>query len=149
QRLREAAERRAVLRRHIVEIAGSEEAAGTLHVLGNDGGIARHVAPEELREHATVDVVSAARRIADHDPQRLAFVEVRDLILCPRLRLLRDEKGESAEKRAQSSVPHVGQNPVCFLPRATLYREAGDIPLSRRLISVRTMRCGVDEAVAI
>src|ERR671921_866117 len=66
----------AVLRRDVVEPVGEAEAAGALHVLGDDRRIARDVLAEVARDQAAVDVVAAADARADDHLDRLAFVEV-------------------------------------------------------------------------
>src|SRR5262245_44556107 len=70
----------AVLGRHVVEPVGRRDAARTDHVLHHHSGVARDVAAEVAREHARIDVEAGADLMADNDRERLAFIEVRDLL---------------------------------------------------------------------
>ena len=65
----------AVLGRVGVEIAHRRHAGRARHVLHDDVRIARDVAAEMARQQARILVVAAAGRIADHERDRLAFVE--------------------------------------------------------------------------
>jgi hypothetical protein len=65
QRLRQAAEHGAVLRRHLRHIFRRDETAGTRHVLRQDRRIARQMARQEFGDQPRVEVGAAARPIAD------------------------------------------------------------------------------------
>src|SRR5262249_18480067 len=77
----------AVLRTDIVEPVGEAEASGTLHVLGDDGRVARDVLTEVTGQHARIEIVGAANAVADVELDVAAFVEFRrGLRVCRRLR---------------------------------------------------------------
>ena len=70
----------AVGRRRGGDIAHRIQARRARHVLHDDVRLARDVAADVAREHARVVVVTAARRETDDDADRLAFVEIRDVL---------------------------------------------------------------------
>ncbi len=70
------AERRSVLGRDLVEIVGGLEAAGARHVLRNEGRLSRNVLAQVARHHAAVEIVAAARGVADGDRDGLAGEEL-------------------------------------------------------------------------
>ena len=73
---REAAEGGAVLGRHRVEEVRGFQAAGARHVLHDDIGLAGNVASDVARERAGVEVIAAARRIAEYEVDVPAGVEL-------------------------------------------------------------------------
>ena len=75
---REAAEGGAVLGRDGVEEVGGLQAAGARHVLHDNIGIAGNVASDVARERAGVEVIAAARRIAEDEVDVPAGVELCD-----------------------------------------------------------------------
>ena len=78
ERLRQAAERGAVLRRHLGHVLGGDEAAGARHVLRQDRRVARNAGAGTRRRAGRV--VAAARSVADEHADGLAAVEVGDRI---------------------------------------------------------------------
>ena len=77
-----------------------EQAARTRHVLHNGRRCAGHVPRDVAREQARIEVIAAARAIADNDRQLLAAVEICDGIGVGGQD--RDEKGGGGEQ----SLPH-------------------------------------------
>ena len=67
----------AVLGGGIVKVIDRAQAAGTRHVLDDDGGIARDVLAQMGGDEAPVNVIAAARSIPDHQIDHLALVEIR------------------------------------------------------------------------
>jgi hypothetical protein len=70
----------AVARRRIGQPVGEPQAAGALHVLGQQGRIAGNEPAHVAGEHAGIDVVAAAGRVADIDLDGLAPVEIGDAV---------------------------------------------------------------------
>ena len=70
----------AVARQHVVELADQVEARGARLVAHDELRIARHVAGEIAADQPRIDVVGAARRIAEVERHALAFVEVGDVV---------------------------------------------------------------------
>ena len=68
-------ERGAVLGRDLVEIIGGLEAAGARHVLRDQGRLSGDVLAQVARHHAAVEIVAAARGVADGDGDGLAGEE--------------------------------------------------------------------------
>jgi hypothetical protein len=103
QRLRQTAEHGAVLRRHLVHELGGDKTAGARHVLRHDDRVARNVPGQELGDQAAVQVIAAARAIADQHAQRLAAVEIGNRVgVCGRCRANQDNGG----RQSVSSVSH-------------------------------------------
>src|SRR5262249_56402505 len=67
----------AVLGCDVVKPVGEHEAAGARHVLRNDGRIAWDEAPHVASQRTGIDIVSAARAVADVEIEALAPVELR------------------------------------------------------------------------
>ena len=77
QRLRiSAGDDGAILGRSVGEKGDRDLAACARHVLRNDVGLARQVAPDMSRKKTGVGIVTARRRRRDQDRQILALVEV-------------------------------------------------------------------------
>jgi hypothetical protein len=74
------ADHAAVARRRSVELICHHHAAGGRQVLHDDGGIARNMRADVARHRARKQVIAAARRGSDHDPQLPAAVERRHVI---------------------------------------------------------------------
>ena len=91
-------DRRAVLRADIVDPVGEAQAAGTFHVLGDDGRVARDVLAEVAGDDAGVEIIGAADAVADIEIDVLALVEFRG-----RLRLRR--RGRCDERRCNAADP--------------------------------------------
>ena len=68
-------ERRAVLGRDLVEIVRGLEAAGARHVLRDQRRLSGNVLAQMARHHAAVEIVAAARGVADGDRDGLAGEE--------------------------------------------------------------------------
>ena len=68
---------RAVLRADIVDPVGEPQAAGTFHVLRDDGRVARDVLAEVAGNDARIEIVGAADAVADIEIDVLALVEFR------------------------------------------------------------------------
>ncbi len=66
----------AVLGRDVGDMAECQERAGARLVLRHHGGIARNVLTNVAREQPRIDVVGAGRRVADHQLDVLALVEL-------------------------------------------------------------------------
>jgi hypothetical protein len=69
-------ERGAVLGRDLVEIVRGLEAAGARHVLRDQRRLSRNVLAQVARHHAAVEIVAAARGVADGDRDGLAGEEL-------------------------------------------------------------------------
>ena len=107
QGLRQAAEHGAVLRRHLRHIFRRDETAGARHVLRQDRRIAGQMARQEFRDQPRIEVVAAARPIADQHADGLAAVEVGDRIGARAVGAPR-EHGESGNERCDPvhRAPH-------------------------------------------
>jgi hypothetical protein len=64
--------RRSILRRDLVEIVRGLEAACARHVLRDDRRLTGNVFAEVARDHAPIEIVAAARGVADGDRDGLA-----------------------------------------------------------------------------
>ena len=93
----EIARHGAVARRHLAEVLGADDAAGPLHVLDDDVGLAVDVAGEMLGEQAPLDVGRPAGGEIDQDREPLALVE---RIVGMRLRCSEYEQGAKRDARA-------------------------------------------------
>ena len=82
RRLAEHREHGAVLGRDLVEPVGGAAAAGARHVLCDHRRLAGDVLAEITREEFAIDVVAAARAIADDQAHGLAAIEVGDVVGC-------------------------------------------------------------------
>ena len=71
----EIAERGAVLGRDLAEIAGPDHAAGAIHVLNEDAGLAVDVLDQMLCEQPALDIGRATGGKVDDEGEPLAFVE--------------------------------------------------------------------------
>ena len=85
ERLGKTGKGRAVLGRHFVHVLCCDEAAGARHILRDDRRIARQVSRQKLGDEPAVDVVAAARPVADEHPQGLAAIEIRNRLCRRRL----------------------------------------------------------------
>ena len=111
------AERGAILRRDLVKVVGGAQAAGARHVLGDHQRRAGKMFSKMARDHAAVEVVAAAGRVADREGDGLAGEE-----RLGRLRLrhggdehherCRDEPSKPRWRTVQSQKPRHGRQPV-------------------------------------
>ena len=74
------ADRRAVAACHIVDVIGRGQSAACRHVLRHDRRVARDVIAQMAGKGARVDIVTAADRGADDQPQFLAARKIRDAV---------------------------------------------------------------------
>ena len=74
------AHERAVPRGEIEKVVGRGQTARARHVLHDDGRSAGDVTADVARHGAGIDVVPAARRRSDHYGDRLARVEIRNIV---------------------------------------------------------------------
>ena len=93
---------RAVFRRRQVEIAHRGQTACTRHVLHDDRRIARNVISDVMGQNPRIVVVSAGGRIADHDGEELALVE----IVGARRRDERQQADQHEGKNIRSALEH-------------------------------------------
>src|SRR5262245_53537350 len=67
------ADRQTVRSRLLCQVFQCQQTSGARHVFNDDGWMARDVSPEILGDRAAVQIMSAAGRPADDDPQDLTF----------------------------------------------------------------------------
>ena len=104
----EMRDRGAVARRQIVEPVDGAQRSGARHVLHHHVGMAGDVAAEMAADQPRIDVVAAARPVADDQRHRLASVEVGDRVgRCRRRRQHRPGAWQS-QRRQRASCPTPG-----------------------------------------
>jgi hypothetical protein len=91
---------RAVLWGDGVDPGGGDPAGGARHVARHDGRLARDVLAHVAGDEARVGIVAAPGRVADHEADRLALVELLD-----RLRA-----GRAGEKQRRAAGQKTGRN---------------------------------------
>ena len=101
RRLRNDADRRAVLGRGGEQVVGGAQAAAAGHGLRDDGRLARDVPAEEARDQAAVIVVGAAGTEADVEIDGLALEELIGALRRDRLRQQRSAAAIAAAARAR------------------------------------------------
>ena len=72
----EGGEHRAILRRHAIEPVGEAQAAGAFHVARYQGRIAGNMRAHVAADHAGIEVIGAAGRVADIFVDIAVFVEI-------------------------------------------------------------------------
>src|SRR5262245_16886107 len=91
------ADRQTLWSRLVSQVFQCQQTSGARHVFNDDGWMARDVSPEILRDRAAIQIVSAAGRPADDDPQDLTF----ETGFGARRRRLFRATGQKTERRRQ------------------------------------------------
>src|SRR5262249_39329802 len=106
-RICEGHQHAAVLRRHVIEPIRRGEATRAHHVLHHHLWIARNMAAKVASEEPRIDIEPGADLVPDHDRERLALVEVSDVVGTSSAEAGR-ESSESAEQPMDRAGGHFG-----------------------------------------
>ena len=100
---------RAILRSGLIQELRRAPSACTGHVFNDDGGVARNVVAEEISGEAAIQIVSPAGAEPDIDRHRLAFVEIRGVVLRKRAGAGKRHDGPGSGELGKAAAPELGQ----------------------------------------